>query len=185
MNLVPKKADENTNRKGSFYPAEFSNFSRLSILSLNSNLSSKSISLLESISSVDSVDIDKIQTINKEFEEIINSRLTAFLYFNTSSQRIQKLSIAESKNSIDSLKEKGGENPENSIILSEFAKEIMNLQRIHKAKLEELKKNKFELETLEDEESGLSGRLGEIEEKISKILIKRDQKKALCKCLVF
>ena len=186
MSLGLKKENEDGCRRGSFYPVEPLNSKRSSLGSLYSKTSKRSISLLESNSSVDSVEIDKMLMINREFDEIINSRLTAFLYFyNPIARSVQSPSEIEIINSIGSLVKEGGNNPESSVVLKDFAKEVLGLQRIHEAKLKELEKNKFELETLEAEENGMSTRLVDIERKISKMLIENEEKNVFCRCLAF
>ena len=125
-------------RRGSYYPLDPSSQRTESLDSLYSSKKSNSISLLEASSSADSVAINQIQSINNELEHLITSRLTAFLYFQSSAikttENFSQLSIIEPHHPSSDHEMSQFEN-ESVLFLSDYTKKITTLNKKYQKEL--------------------------------------------------
>jgi hypothetical protein len=162
---------------------------KVSAESLYSSGLSPSVSLPEHSSSLDSVDIDKINEINKELSELINSRLTAFAYFEEVDKGNRKIFKKDEKSGLDSFLDCEKEPDESrtgdaTVSFSETYKKLHGLKRIYENKKKRLSQTTEELEKLLDEESDLNSRLTRIENKVTNAFLGIKEKNNGCRCKI-
>lgn len=179
-------------RKASVFNFEFTHKRQQSLESLYASVQSISVSISDGSSSADSVAVGRIQNINKDLMEKVNSRLTAFLYFNEMNQNSVEDSLISSISSLENMKQfistelegvKDGE--QKFLVVSQILRQISDLQKIHQDELDKLKGFHEEIYTLNTEECELNDRLQDIEKKCNRLVLEEHGEKTACGCSVF
>jgi DNA repair ATPase RecN len=151
-----------------------------------------SVSISDSSSSADSVAVGRIQNMNRDLMEMVNSRLTAFFYFNNLSHSSAQESLQSSINSLEDMKnsikkeiEELNQSPSNILVVSQVLKQIIDLQKLHQDELKKLRSYHEEIHTLNNEEGELNERLSGIEKHFNRLVLEEKSEHAACNCFLF
>lgn len=191
MNLKPVDAATLSHRP-SVFNFEFPHKRQQSLESLYASVQSMSVSISDGSSDADSVAVGRIQTINKDLKEMLNSRLTAFLYFNEINKNSAQESLASSISSLEQMKvsiskelEVFRNEGQNFLVVSQILRQISDLQRIHKDELDKLKGFHDEICNLHTEECELNERIQDIEKKCNRLVLEEHGERTACSCRLF
>ena len=158
--------------------------------SLYSSGLSPSVSLPDNSSSLDSVDFEKIGYINKNLSDLLQSRLTAFAFFEEMDKGSRKhykkssMSECESSQDFDKEPEESRTGDGTSVSFSETYKKLNGLKKVYENQKKKLNQTNSELEKLRDEESELNDRLYIIENKVTRAFLGIKEKKLKCGCKI-
>ena len=187
LNLTPAKSRISRN---SVFNLDLAMGGRDSVGSLYSSGVSPSVSLPENSSSLDSVDFEKICSINKNLSDLLQSRLTAFAYFEEldkgSRKLLNKCSISDFESSQESDKEpeESRTGDGTSVSFSDTYKKLHGLKKFYENQKKKLNETNSELEKLRDEESELNDRIYKIENKVTKAFLGGKEKNNKCGCKI-
>ena len=194
MEKTNLEADDQSklSRKASVFNFEFTHKRQQSLESLYASVQSMSVSLSDGTSCADSVAVGRIQNINKDLIEMVNSRLTAFFYFNEMNQNSAEDSLISSISSLENMKQfismelEGAKSGEMKyLVVSQILRQISDLQKIHQDELDKLKGFHEQMYSLNTEECELNERLQDIEKKCNRLVLEEHGEKTACGCSVF
>ncbi|OMJ77136.1 hypothetical protein SteCoe_23317 [Stentor coeruleus] len=161
--------------------------------SLYSSIESIEVSIPSNGSSADSIDVQNIKNKNKELFDVLNARLSTFLYFNdnliSQSYDFLKSSLTE----LDGIKEAAIdlENKHFSIYEKDkieadaLLKQINMLHSMYRYEIKKLERSRDELITVEEEESELHCKLKNIEGEMCRLMTEEENNQTTCKCALF
>lgn len=161
-----------------------------SVESLYSSGMSPSISLPDNSSSLDSVNVEKIASINRNLSDLMQSRLTAFAYFEELDKGNRKhfknysMSECNSSQEFEKEPEESRTGDGTSVSFSDTYKKLHGLKKIYENQRRKLSHTNNELEKLRYEESELNNRLYKIENKVTKAFLGIKEKKQKCGCKI-
>lgn len=161
--------------------------------SLYSSIGSIDVSIPSNGSSADSIDVQNIQNKNKELFDVLNARLSTFLYFNDNLVNqpydFLKSSLAE----LDEIKETANDFEDkhfsicrkDRLAVNALLKQINLLHSMYAYEIKKLEKSREELLTVEEEESELHCKLKSIEGEMCRLMTDEDNNQTTCKCALF
>ncbi|OMJ79939.1 hypothetical protein SteCoe_19923 [Stentor coeruleus] len=179
-------------RRNSFLPVTGLSIKRGSIDSFSSSIMNSSLSI-PSDSSVESTDVALVQNTTRDLIDLMNARVTAFMYFR---EKLSKgpdqdfkssiLQLSQLKDSIKFIEEqKESLTEKEKIKVDCLVKTLNELHSVYEKELEELELNRSELITLEGENDELNSKLQDMQNNLSRLNIEFEKERASCFCLIF
>ena len=191
MNLKPAEASE-LSRRSSVFNFEFPHKRQPSLESLYASVQSMSVSISDGSSEADSVAVDRIRILNKDLNEMLNSRLTAFLYFNEANRNSAQESLISSISSLQQMEQSMSKELEvfqdpsrKVLVVSQILRQISDLHKVHKDELDKLKGFHEEICNLNTEESELNDKIQDIEKKCNRLVLEEHGERTACGCRLF
>ena len=151
-----------------------------------------SVSISDGSSEADSVAVDRIRILNKDLNEMLNSRLTAFLYFNEANRNSAQESLISSISSLQQMEQSMSKELEvfqdpsrKVLVVSQILRQISDLHKVHKDELDKLKGFHEEICNLNTEESELNDKIQDIEKKCNRLVLEEHGERTACGCRLF